>query len=41
MMAEANAVIDTVSVSDAQAKINNYDVVFVDVREQHEQESNV
>ena len=40
MMAEANAVIDTVSVSDAQAKINNDDVVFVDVREKHERESN-
>ena len=36
LMAEANAVIDQISVHDAQAKHGSDDVVFVDVREQHE-----
>ena len=36
LMAEANAVIDQVSVHDAQALHGAEDVVFVDVREQHE-----
>lgn len=40
MIAEANAVIDTVSVADAYAKIDDGDVVFVDVREKHERDGN-
>ena len=36
LMAEANAVIDQISVHDAQALHGAEDVVFVDVREQHE-----
>ena len=36
MMAEANAVIETISVSDAQNKHGAPDVLFVDVREKHE-----
>jgi rhodanese-related sulfurtransferase len=36
MMAEANAVIETISVSDAQHKHGAPDVLFVDVREKHE-----
>jgi rhodanese-related sulfurtransferase len=38
MMADANAVIDTVSVSEAQARLGDDDVIFVDVREKHERE---
>ena len=33
MLAEANAMIETISVADAQALVGNADVVFVDVRE--------
>ncbi len=33
MLAEANAVIETISVHDAQALVGDADVVFVDVRE--------
>ena len=33
MLAEANAMIETISVEDAQALVGNADVVFVDVRE--------
>jgi len=40
MMADANAVIDTVSVSGALEKIGDGDVLFVDVREKHERENN-
>jgi len=36
LIAEANAVIDTVSVADARALHQDDDVVFVDVRESHE-----
>jgi rhodanese-related sulfurtransferase len=36
MMAEANAVIDTISVEDAQNQHGTSDVLFVDVREKHE-----
>ncbi len=39
MVAEANAVIDTISVPDAFAKHNDDEVIFVDVREKHERES--
>jgi len=39
MMAEANAVIDIVSVSEALVRFNEEGVLFVDVREKHERES--
>ena len=39
MLAEANAVIETISVDDAQALVGNADVVFVDVRETVERQA--
>ncbi len=39
MLAEANAVIETISVHDAQALVGNADVVFVDVRETVERQA--
>lgn len=39
MLAEANAVIETISVADAQALVGNADVVFVDVRETVERQA--
>ena len=39
MLAEANAVIETISVPDAQALVGNADVVFVDVRETVERQA--
>ncbi len=39
MLAEANAVIETISVQDAQALVGNADVVFVDVRETVERQA--
>jgi rhodanese-related sulfurtransferase len=40
MMAEANAVINTISVADADDKHGENNIVFVDVREKHERETN-
>ncbi len=39
MLAEANAVIETISVHDAQALVGDADVVFVDVRETVERQA--
>ncbi len=39
MLAEANAMIETISVHDAQALVGNADVVFVDVRETVERQA--
>ena len=39
MLAEANAMIETISVPDAQALVGNADVVFVDVRETVERQA--
>ncbi len=39
MLAEANAVIQTISVQDAQALVGDPDVVFVDVRETVERQA--
>ena len=39
MLAEANAVIETISVHDAQALVGDADVVFVDVRETVERQT--
>ncbi|MBT3787804.1 MAG: rhodanese-like domain-containing protein [Alphaproteobacteria bacterium] len=39
MMAEANAVIDTISVVDAMKLIDDKTVSFIDVREKHEREA--
>ena len=39
MLAEANAMIETISVPDAQALVGNADVVFVDVRETVERQT--
>ncbi len=39
MLAEANAMIETISVDDAQALVGDPDVVFVDVRETVERQS--
>ena len=39
MLAEANAVIETISVPDAQALVGDPDVVFVDVRETVERQA--
>ena len=39
MLAEANAMIETISVADAQALVGNADVVFVDVRETVERQA--
>ncbi len=39
MLAEANAMIETISVHDAQALVGNADVVFVDVRETVERQT--
>ncbi len=39
MLAEANAVIETISVQDAQALVGDPDVVFVDVRETVERQA--
>ena len=40
MLAEANAVIDTVSVHDAIAYYNDVDVVFIDLRDERERTEN-
>ena len=39
MLAEANAMIETISVDDAQALVGDADVVFVDVRETVERQA--